>query len=250
MGSLEDSLPVASERNFTVLPPTHLKAQGGGDLPREKLIKYGADSLTDEELLALLFGTGTQGLNVIEMSRALIKQYGSLTGLSRVELKSLMAQKGVGPAKAIHLVAALALGKRLAHERFRSEPMDSPERLIELLGPEMRQLSKECLRVVLLTAKHTLISVQEVHKGTVSEVQANIRDILKPVIVQGAFAFLIAHNHPSGDANPSGADKAFTHQLKEAARLMRIPFVDHVIIGQCTPAMPQGYFSFREHGLL
>ncbi len=221
------------------------------DMPRERFLALGEQALSVAELLALFFGTGTAGLNVVEMSKALLARYGnSLSQLSRVDVPELMQQKGVGEAKAIHLAAALALGKRMAAERFVNRPIDTPEAIAELLGPEMRMLAKESLRVVLMTTRLTLMSVQEIHLGSVNEVTANVRDILRPVIVHGAYAFSVVHNHPSGDCSPSGADRQFTRRIKDAAELMQARFVDHVILGQVSEAYPQGYFSFREHALV
>jgi DNA repair protein RadC len=230
---------------------TRLKDMAKADMPRERFLALGEKALTDAELLALFFGTGTAGLNVVEMSKALLARYGnSLNQLSRLDVPELMQQKGVGEAKAIHLAAALALGKRMAVERFENIPIDTPETLAALLGPEMRMLAQESLRVVLMTTKFTLMSVQEIHLGTVNEVTASIRDILRPVIVHGAYAFSLVHNHPSGDVSPSGADRHFTRRVKDAADLMQVRYVDHVILGQVSDAYPQGYFSFREHSQL
>lgn len=221
------------------------------DMPRERFLALGERALSDAELLALFFGTGTAGLNVLEMSKALLARYGgSLSQLSRVDVSELMQQKGVGEAKAIHLAAALALGKRMAAERFKTTPVENPKDLADLMGPEMRMLAQESLRVVLLNTKLRLISVQEIHLGSVNEVNANIRDILRPVIVQGAYAFSLVHNHPSGDPSPSSADRQFTRRVKEAAELMQSKLIDHVIIGNVSDGHPHGYFSFREHGLL
>ena len=220
------------------------------DRPREKMLLRGVEVLSDAELLAIFFGSGVVGMNAVEMARTLLHKYGSLTALSRLEVSQLMEQKGIGEAKAIHLAAALALGKRLAHDRFRETPMNTPADLAELLGPEMRLLSQESLRVVLHTTRLTLLSVHEVHLGSVNEVTAGVREILRPVIVQGAYAFSLAHNHPSGDAEPSAADRKFTNRLKEVAEIMQIRFLDHVIIGQPSSRFADGYFSFREHGLM
>jgi DNA repair protein RadC len=221
------------------------------DMPRERFLALGEAALSDAELLALFFGTGTAGLNVVEMSKVLLARYGnSLAHLSRAGVPELMTQKGVGEAKAIHLAAALALGRRMAEEKFVDTPVDSPLAIAQLLGHEMKMLSQESLRVVLMTTRLTLMCVQEIHIGSVNEVTANLRDILRPVIVQGAYAFTLVHNHPSGDASPSGADRHFTRRVKDAAELMQTRFVDHVILGQVTAACPQGYFSFREHGLI
>lgn len=230
--------------------PRRMKDLPPEDRPREKMLLRGIDSLSDPELLAIFFGSGVVGMNAVEMARLLLKKYGSLTALSRLEVKQLMEQKGVGEAKAIHLAAALALGKRLAHEKFRDTPLDTPAAIAQLLGPEMRILPQESLRVVLHTTRLTLLSIQEIHIGSVNEVSANISEILRPVIVQGAYAFSIAHNHPSGDPEPSVADRNFTRRIKDAASVMQIRFLDHVIIGQPGAKFPDGYFSFREVGLI
>lgn len=237
---------VAPERAASV----RIKDMDDSERPREKLLEKGIDSLSDDELLAIFFNTGVVGMNVVELSRGLLKKYGSLTALSRASVQELMQNKGIGQAKAIHLAAALGLGKRLAYAKFKETPMDTPRAMADLLGPEMRLLNQESLRVILLSTRLTLISVQEIHLGSVNEVSANVRDILRPIIVQGAYAFGIAHNHPSGDPEPSAADRNFTRRIKEAAELMQLKFLDHIIIGQCGAQYPDGYFSFREHSLV
>ena len=234
----------------TQIGPRRMKDLPPEDRPREKMLLRGIESLSDAELLAIFFGSGVVGMNAVEMGRQLLQKYGTLTALSRMEVQQLMEQKGVGEAKAIHLAAALALGRRLAHERFRETPMDTPAAIAELLGPEMRMLPQESLRVVLHTTRLTLLSVHEIHIGSVNEVSANISEVLRPVIVQGAYAFSLAHNHPSGDPDASVADRNFTRRLKDAAAVMQIRFLDHVIIGQPSSKYPDGYFSFREVGLL
>jgi DNA repair protein RadC len=128
--------------------------------------------------------------------------------------------------------------------------MDSPDAMADLLGPEMRALSKESLRVVLITTRLTLLRVEEVHLGSVNEVSAHVRDVLRPVITSDAFGFSVVHNHPSGNPEPSSADRVFTRKLKEVAELMQCRFLDHIIIGQASEYAPKGYFSFREHGML
>ncbi len=221
------------------------------DLPRERFLKLGEQALSDAELLALFFGTGAVGLNVMEMSKLLLARYGgSLNQLSRAPVPELMRQHGVGEAKAIHLAAALAIGRRMAAEQFVDQPMSNAQDVATLLGPQLRRLSQESLRVVLLTARLTLLSVQEIHLGSISEVTADVRDVLRPVIVHGAYAFTVVHNHPSGDVTPSTADRAFTRRMNDVAGLMQTQLLDHIIIGQPSPAFPNGYFSFREHGLL
>lgn len=210
----------------------------------------GPGGLTDAELLAIFFGSGVVGANVIEVSRQMLRRYGSLTAISRCGVTELMQQKGIGQAKAIHLVAACELGRRLAQERFKEDPLDTPQALAALLGPEMRMLNRESLRVVLLNARLKHMTTEEISLGSISEVTAHVNMILRPVLVHAAPAFAVVHNHPSGDATPSQADRAFTRRLREAAEIMQVRFLDHIIIGQQGAGCPEGYFSFREAGLL
>src|SRR5213080_803733 len=175
--------------------------------PREKLAAHGASALTSPELIAILLRTGRRGANAVELARQLLEKYGSLTGLTRCTVDELRKVKGVGPTKAVQLVAAFGLGQRLARETLSKQKIDSPELVNELVGPEMRRLRKESLRVI------------------------------------------VVHNHPSGDASPSQTDHSLTRRLAEAAELLQIKLLDHIIIGAPSEENP-GYFSFKEAGVL
>jgi DNA repair protein RadC len=129
------------------------------------------------------------------------------------------------------------------------EKLDSPDRIYELLGPEMRQLRKESLRVVLLDTRYRLIRVEEVSRGSLNESIAHPRDIFHPAVAASAYAVIVVHNHPSGDASPSQTDHSLTRRLAEGAELLQIKLLDHIIIGTPTEAGP-GYFSFKEAGVL
>jgi DNA repair protein RadC len=218
--------------------------------PREKMRSGGPEALSDAELLALFFGSGTRGLNVIDMSRQLIEKYGGLQGLSRQPHQELQKQLGIGKVKALHLAAIFELGRRFQHQRYVNREISASEHVNDLIGTEMRILSTECLKVVLVSAKLTLIRVLEVHRGSIDQVQAHVRSVMKPVIGSEAHGFFLAHNHPSGDPTPSPQDRRFTSSLRDACRLMEIPMLDHIIIGTPTDANPKGYFSFRDTGLL
>ena len=128
-----------------------------------------------------------------------------------------------------------------------SDPLDSPEKIAALCS-EMRYLSHESLRIVLVNAKYRLIKVCSVSEGTLNESLAHPREIFKQAIVHSAYAFVLVHNHPSGDPNPSEADMRLTRRISEAARILQIQFLDHVIIGQPINDL-QGYFSFKEAGI-
>ena len=149
----------------------------------------------------------------------------------------------------MQLVAAFGLGQRLARETLSKQKIDSPELVNELLGPELRRLRKESLRVILLDTRYHLIRVEEVSMGSVNESIAHPRDVFRPAVVSSAYAVIVVHNHPSGDASPSQADHSLTRRLAEAAELLQIKLLDHIIIGAPADGSP-GYFSFKEAGVL
>jgi DNA repair protein RadC len=217
--------------------------------PREKLAKHGTSALSDPELLAILLRTGVSGKNVVEVGRELLKRYGSLEGLSRCTVDEFSTIRGIGPAKALHLVAAFGLGKRLAQETLSKQKLDSPELVHALLGAEMRMLHKESLRVILLDTRYHLIRIEEISLGSINESIAHPRDVFRPALISSAYAMIVVHNHPSGDASPSQTDHNLTRRLAEAAELLQIKLLDHIIIGAPTEQRA-GYFSFKEAGIL
>ena len=219
------------------------------DRPREKLVKQGAAALSESELIAILLRTGTVGSNAVDVARELLRRYQSLTALSRCGARQLATIKGIGMAKALQLAAAFELGKRLAQESPAGGKLDNPQLVYELLGPEMRMLSKESLRAILLDTRFKLLRVEEIALGTISECVAHPREVFRPALVHSAFAVILAHNHPSGDPSPSAADIQMSRRMAEAARILQIRLLDHIIIG--APAdgrLP--YYSFKEAGVL
>lgn len=229
--------------------PLKIREMPKEDRPRERLEALGAEALTPAELIAILLGTGRQGANVVEVARQLIAEYESLGALSRCTVKELRKMKGIGPAKATQLAAAFGLGHRLARENFVRRKIETPQQIYEFLGPEMRALHKEALRVILLDTRYNLIRVEEVSLGSVNESIAHPRDVFRPALIYSAYAVVVVHNHPSGDPSPSQADHSLTRRLREAAELLQIKLLDHVIIG--APAEGRlPYFSFKEMGVL
>lgn len=218
--------------------------------PREKLERFGAQSLTDSEILALFFATGRKGVSVIDMARELIEKFGSLKELSRAEPQELQTIKGIGPAKSAQLAAVFEFGRRLARESFKAMPISSPQDVYDLLGPEMRGLAQESVRVVLLNHRKELIKTSEIFLGTKNECFASPPEILKSAIINSAASIILVHNHPTGDPSPSAADIQATRKLAKACETIGIGLDDHVIIGSVTPSFPEGYYSFRESGLL
>jgi DNA repair protein RadC len=217
--------------------------------PREKLLARGVSALSDAELVAILLRTGTRGANAVALAEQLIQRFGSFGNLARTSALELAKIKGIGLAKGLQLTAAFAVGARLAAERTRNGPVDNPQTIYDLLGPEMSLLDRESLRIVLLDAKQRVITIQEISRGTLNESLAHPREIFKPAITHSAFSFVLAHNHPSGDPSPSEADIRLTRRVAEASRVLQITFHDHVIIGSPLNGSP-GYFSFKEAGVI
>jgi len=219
------------------------------DRPREKLAAQGAAALSDSELIAILLRTGMQGANAIDVARQLLTEFKSLSGLARCSVKELSKIKGVGPAKAVQLVAAFGLASRLARETLARQRLDSPELINDLLGPEMRALGRESLRLVLLDTKYLLIRVEEISHGSLNESIAHPREVFRPALIYSAYAVILVHNHPSGDPTPSSADHQLTRRLAQGAELLQIRLLDHVILGTGDNGRSP-YFSFKEAGII
>ncbi len=211
----------------------------------------GADALSDAELLAIFLRTGTPGRTAIDVGAEMLKAAGgSLARMAPLGVKELRKlAKGVGLAKACEMAAAFEVGKRLARQTAQSEPLGTPEKIYGFVGPLLQNLPRESLRVVLLDTRHRLIHMEEVSLGTINESLAHPREILRPTISHGAYAFVLVHNHPSGDPTPSNADLHVTRRLIEAAQLMQVKFLDHIIIGRPSPSR-EAYYSFREAGIV
>ena len=217
--------------------------------PREKLANDGAQSLSDAELIAIFLRTGLKGESAIEIGNRLIAKFGSLTSLGQLDAKELSKERGLGLAKASQLLACFELGARVAKEELRKEPLNEPQAIAEFLRPIIGYRKTECLLVLAVDNKLRLIQYKEVSSGTVDQTLAHPREILRPVILNQAAGFFLAHNHPSGDPRPSNADRGFTEKIKNAASLMSVSFHDHLIIGQPC-ANQKGYYSFSESGAL
>jgi len=231
------------------MPSLKIQEMPDEDRPREKMMKQGASALSESELIAILLRTGTVGSNAVDVARELLMRHQSLEALSRSSARELARIKGIGLAKALQLAAAFELGKRLAQESPLRGKLDTPDLIYDLLGPEMRMLSKESLRAVLLDTRLRLMRVEEIALGTLSECPAHPREVFRPALVHSAFAVILAHNHPSGDPTPSPSDIQMSRRMSEAARLLQIRLLDHVIIG--APAEGRlPYYSFKASGFL
>lgn len=200
--------------------------------PREKLRLRGPGALSNAELVAILLNTGTKEEPVTMLAQRIIAESGSLRGLMRRDLDSLLTVRGLGPAKAIKLLASIELGKRIAQitpeERAQ---IRGPEDLAILFQPMMVALEHEELRVAVLDTKHRLARVVTVYQGSVNSAQVRVAEVFREAVRANSPAIAIAHNHPSGDPTPSSADITLTAELARAAALLDIDLIDHLIIG-------------------
>ena len=217
--------------------------------PREKLAELGAAALADSELIAILLRTGMKGRNAIDVARDLLDRFQSVGGLARASVQEISSVRGIGKTKAVQLAAAFGLGNRLARETLSRSKIDSPELVYQLLGSEMRALSQESLRSILLDTRYHLLRIEEISVGSLNESIAHPREIFRPALVYSAYAMIVVHNHPSGDPAPSEADHRLTRRLAEAAQILQINLLDHVVIGSPDNGRIP-YFSFKEAGVL
>ena len=210
--------------------------------PRNRLIAHGPDALTELDTLTLLLGERDHLL-----ATRLLLDFGSLIALSRASLVQLTPP--LRPEKAMRLVCAFRLGALSASRQAAANPIDSPESIYNLFAAELLQLDREVIALALLDTRFRLLKKLQISMGTLNESLAHPREILKAVIYHSAYGFALVHNHPSGDPGPSESDIRLTRRLNEAAQILQLRFIDHVIVGQ-----PIGdrdpYFSFKQAGLL
>ena len=210
------------------------------DLPREKLTKYGPDKLTDAELLAIILGSGTKGMNVLSLSRAILKLVASLGGAQATqdELKSI---RGLGEVKSLQIVALLALSKRL-HARDGQEILSTKD--VWNMCNDFYASAKEHFVVFYLDTQSRLIERKLISVGTLDANVVHPREVFEPALTLHAASVLVAHNHPSGDTKPSPMDILLTKKLADASQLLGISLEDHVIVSK------KGSTSLKQKGLI
>lgn len=234
-------------------PSNRLQTLAEGDRPQERLEKLGAGALSDTELLAMLLRSGTRGHDVLTLSADLIRQAGSLAALIQWRETDFKKLKGIGRVKALQLITVMEVARRvLAHAGNHTPPLiDSANRAADYLRAYAHGLLVEKFWVLCLNRKNRLIKCAEITSGTASNTLAHPREVFREAIKEAASAIICAHNHPSGDPTPSSADIRMTRILREAARTVEIDLIDHVILGQpLSDPAGQGYYSFREAGIL
>lgn len=213
--------------------------------PREKLLSHGPAALQDAELLAILLRTGTAGNGVLQMAQQLLDRFQGLGGLLRADGAALASVKGLGPAKRAELLAVLELARRtLAAEMARRPVFDSPSAVRDFLRLELAELGHEVFAVLFLDAQHRLIRFEPMFRGTLTQTSVYPREVLKRALALEAAAVILAHNHPSGVAEPSKADEFLTQSLKAALQMIDVRVLDHFVVGR-GPVV-----SFAERGLL
>ena len=213
--------------------------------PREKLLAHGAAALGDAELLALLLRTGLPGTGVLQLAQQLLDAFGGLGGLLNADADALRRVKGLGPAKRAELAAVLELARRSMAHQLREQPLfDTPGRVKDYLRLRLAVHDHEVFAVLFLDAQHRLLWMEEMFRGTLTQTSVYPREVVKRALAKNAAAVVLAHNHPSGAAEPSRADEFLTQSIKSALALVDVRVLDHLVVGHTEVV------SFAERGLL
>ncbi len=219
--------------------------------PREMLVKHGAENLSSTKLLAIILRTGSDGISAEDLARKLLNHFGSLRAIDSASITELCEIEGIGVAKAAQIKAALEIGKRLLRENAEKKKRiscveDVVEYVFDYYSPYLRDSKKEFFNVILLDSGNKPIKNIEVSKGGLEASVVDIREIVREASREGAASIILTHNHPSGEAEPSGEDIRVTKRIAEACGLIGVRVLDHVIIGKNR----EDYVSFLEKGLL
>ena len=215
------------------------------DRPREKLIKYGADALTDEELLAIIIATGNKEKNVIELSKEILATF-SYEDLTDIEVAELTHINGIKNAKACSIVASLRLGNRIAQKLIEKEiiKIERSEDIYNYVKNELANKKNEYFYAILLDTKNVIISKEVISKGILDASLVHPREAFKAAVKKSAKSIIFVHNHPSGDMNPSKYDLLTTKKLVDAGNILDIKVLDHIIIAD------NDYYSFKKENLI
>lgn len=226
-------------------PSTAVREMPESDRPRERLARVGAEALRDAELLAILFRTGTSKEGAVSLAERLLRHFEGLRGLARASIEELQQVKGVGPVKAVEIKAALELGKRLAaHHGERRRKFTCAQDVVDLLMTQFKEYEVEHFKAILVNRKNEMLKTLMISRGTVDGTLAAPADVFRQAVREAATGVIVAHNHPSGDPEPSRTDLELTRQLQEAGRLLGIELLDHIVFGDGK------YVSFKERQLL
>lgn len=212
--------------------------------PREKALRYGLESLSDLELVALILQSGNKNRSVFEIASDVLKENEGLSKLMSMHVNTLMQIQGIREVKALQLLASVELSKRVIRSKVYHASIMRPEDVIEWFEFEYGSMPQECFIALYLDTKSKLISHRVLFKGTLNESVVHPREVFKEAFLQNANSVLLAHNHPSGDCTPSKADFEVTYKMVHVAMTMGVNLIDHIIVGQ------NQYYSFKEHKYL
>ena len=210
--------------------------------PRERMVAFGKEALSNHELIAIILRTGTHECSAIELARNVYYKYDGLKALNQSSIEELTKLKGIGKAKAIQLLAALELGKRLSEEAFpKHVSFHNPETVYQFMKNDLEMLSQEMFYALYLNTKGHLIKKQLLFIGSLSSALVHPREVFKHAVSVSASSIIIVHNHPSGDPTPSQSDIKMTTVMVKNGKLMDIEVLDHIVIGKGK------YYSFKYH---
>ena len=213
--------------------------------PREKLLTLGPAALADAELIALLLRTGLPGTSVLQLAQQLLDAFGGLRGLLQASAADLKRIKGLGPAKRAEITAVMELARRsLAQRLAQRTVLSSPQQVKDFLRLQLAHEGQEVFAVMFLDVQNQLIRFEDMFRGTLSQTSVYPREVVKRALALQASAVILAHNHPSGTAEPSRADEFLTQTLKQALQLIDVRVIDHLVVGG------DQAISFAERGLL
>lgn len=213
--------------------------------PRERLLKQGAKSLSDAELLAIFLRVGVTGKSAVDLARELLTTFGNIAGLFAASERDLCKLHGMGPAKYVQLQAVMEMGRRaLAETVMLTDALNSPQAVRDYLRLTLSRLPHEVFVAVYLTAQNRVIAVEELFRGSLTQTSVYPRELVKRALAHNAGSLILAHNHPSGETTPSAADRALTRTLADALALIDVKVLDHFIVA------PGASLSFAEEGLM
>ncbi len=227
-------------------PKNTIKHWAKDDRPREKLIVFGADKLSNSELLAILIHNGTAKKSALDLAREILRLGNdNLNELGKLSLANLMTVKGIGEAKAVTIAAALELGRRRQGGNLvQKNAASSPDEIARFLQEKFKDLTREVFAVLYLNHALKIVGFEVVSEGGITGTVADARVILRKAIEKSAVKIVLCHNHPSGNLKPSQADQLLTDKIKQAAELVDIKVLDHIIVSD------EGFYSFAEEGLI
>lgn len=216
-----------------------------GERPREKLLQKGAAALSDAELLAIFLRTGVVGKSAVDLARDLVNKFGNLTSLFAAEEKEFCSIHGLGQAKYVQLQAVLEMARRALHEEMSAgDALNSPQAVRDYLQLLLRGREQEVFMCIFLDARHRTLAAEELFHGTLTQTSVYPREVVKRALYHNAAAVILAHNHPSGVAEPSQSDRMLTDALKQALAMVDVRVLDHFIVAG------EGCLSFAERGMV